>query len=95
VLRRLAGSSDFPGRQRLSADRRVPTFELIDANPGDAAHILAFDLDHRRSNLGDQVMLESSLAWLERATLRVMAEDAREAAWAERVARALGAHVLF
>src|SRR5580704_7584145 len=65
LLRRFAGLSGFPGGQRLdvrslqrlAADRPVTTFELIDANPGDAAHILAFDLDHRRSNLGDEVLL--------------------------------------
>jgi hypothetical protein len=65
LLRGVAGLSGFPGGQRmdvgsfqrLAADRPVTTFELIDANPGDAAHILAFDLDHRRSNLSDEVLL--------------------------------------
>jgi hypothetical protein len=65
LLRRVAELSGLPGGQRLdvrsfqrfAADRPVAAFELIDANPGDAAHILAFDLDHRRSNLSDEVLL--------------------------------------
>jgi hypothetical protein len=43
--------------QCLAADGPVSAFEFIDADPGDRAHVLALDLDHCRSNFGDQLLL--------------------------------------
>ena len=51
---------DVRGSQRLAADRPVAPFEFIDPYPGDRAHVLAFHLDHRGSDLLDQLLAVES-----------------------------------
>src|SRR6266478_8690278 len=59
------GSRSFPARQRVhigggqgvAANSPVPAFHLLDHAPGDAAHVLAFDRDHRVGQLADDLAL--------------------------------------
>src|SRR5688572_10619849 len=52
-----AGEGMNVGRPKgLAADRPVTLFIFPDANPGDGSQRFAFDLDHRRGDLGDEFL---------------------------------------
>ena len=53
----------FPGhrmhigrRESAPADGPVTTFELVDTNPGQREHVLAFYLDHRSRDFLDKLL---------------------------------------
>src|SRR5207249_4693571 len=43
--------------ERVAADAPVAAFHFLDHAPGDAAHVLAFDRDHRVGQLADDLAL--------------------------------------
>ena len=48
---------DVLGGERLAADAPLAALHLFDRDPGDGAHRLALDVDHRLGELGDDLLL--------------------------------------